>query len=187
MSQEDPALTAFKEYIIEEYQDQYPTFAAAAFKYFHHAKVKVDKVSKRPITNDTIRVSLKLCDKDMNGLLTKSISFENNLLTKAGVNALVNTSPDELENKFAEALPSILNIICEEYNDVILEMKDKISQLHSYAKSNDVSLNGGGSKHVIPTSFKGESIRVDSDEDDIDEKPSKKNLRKKKDKQVFDM
>ena len=184
---EDPSLSAFKEYIISEYKKQCPTFAAAAFKFFHHAKVKVDKVSKRPITNDTIRVSLKLCDKDMNGLLTKSISFENNALTKAGVNALINTSPDELENKFAEALPAILNIINEEYNDVILEMKDKISQLHSYAKANDVSLTGSGSKHVIPTSFKGESIRVDSDSDSDDDDTPKRSKKNKKDKKVFDM
>lgn len=198
---ETPELTSFKQYIIDEYRDSYPTFAAAAFKFFHHSKVKKGKAGERPVVIDIIRVSLKLCDKDMNGLLTKSISFENNILTRACSNKLVNISPDELEIRFADALPSIIGVIVDEYNDVILEMKDKTVEIHAYAKANDIKLPKMGGKcmtggAIIPSKYKNESIRIgdiDGDGDDDTRngggmvKQTGVGKRGKTVKQVFDM
>ena len=200
-------LQEFEDYILDEYRDACPTFAAAAFKYFHHVKVKTPTKRQqadgntRPIRIDSVRVSLKLVDSAMNGLLVKSISFENNSLTRACSNSLINISPDELENRFACALPTILSVIQHEYDDVTIEMQDKSTQLVKYAKANDINIRDIGRDHSVAISreykrYEGtEDPDPDSDDNADNRKTvapqtgvsSVKSIKPKKVKQVFDM
>lgn len=171
------SLQDFKDYIIEEYSNDIE-YAACQFKFFHNNKVKEVKLTKKMIKEgitdkpddiaiDTIRVSIKFVDSELNGLLTKSISFENNELSTTCKNKLVNISSNELENKFVAALPEIIQLISEEYNEIINEHNEKLASLMSYAKSANVD-----NKRLIPGKFINKSI------------PEKT---KTKNKQEFDM
>ena len=140
----------FKSYLIGEYKDKVKGFVAAEFKFTHSSNVKVDKKSEVPLTNDVIKVSLTFYDKDMNKLLTSTVSFENNLLTKTMSKKLVNISPKELENKFSSAKNDICRTILSELVEKRNELNDKIDSVQKYL----------GFKGIIPSEFKGESITI---------------------------
>ena len=96
-------MEAFKAYLIDEYKEKVKGFVATEFKFTHSSNVKVDKKSEVTLTLDIIKVALTFYDKDINKLLTSTLSFENNALTKTMAKKLVNISSKELENRFSAA------------------------------------------------------------------------------------
>ena len=90
----------FKNLIIDEFRDKAKGFAATEFKFSHSVNIKIDKLSKIPLKNDIIKVKVTFIDKDFNTLLTSTLSFENNVLSKTTAKKMVNVAPKELENRF---------------------------------------------------------------------------------------
>ena len=167
----------FKDYILLEYKEMVPNFAATKFDFSHSSRPKIDKKSHTTLTLNTIHVNIKFFDKDMNQLLTKTISFENNLLSKPCKKLLVNIAPAELENKFNSALKDIYTIIMKSYTAELNMLNIKIRNLNLYLNS-DNELSREGIEPIIPFEFKGESIKMS------DIKPNELNH---KQKQQFDM
>lgn len=187
------ALAKLKEYIISEYIPQVASsYSAAQFRYFHHFKTTQPRLTKKmikegitevdPITKDSIRISIKLVDRDMNGLLTKSLVFEDNELTNACKNKLQTIDGDELDLLFYEALPEILQTIKNDYIDIISEHTDKLSSLTDYAKQEGIQLSGNVS--FIPKEFKKDASVSKSKQES---KSIKVKHERSEPKQVFDM
>lgn len=150
-------MESFKEYVISEFKPSAPGYVAAEFKFTYSNKVKVDKKSMVTIVVNTIRVGVKLFDKDMNVLISKGISFENNVLTKMSKKALVNIAPAELENKFNAALGEISNVIMNEYQEKLDDVQTHIDCLNHYL----------GREGITPSEFKGERIQIASNSGEV--------------------
>ena len=144
-------MEAFKQYIIDEFRSNAPGLAASEFKFSHSAKIKIDKKSSVSVVMNTIRVGVKLFDKDLNVLVSKSISFENNLLNKTSKKSLINIAPAELENRFNSALPEIAKVIMNDYIDDLEQAQTKIELLSRYI---------GPDVDLTPSEFKGERTQV---------------------------
>ena len=144
-------MNSFKDYVIQEYKNKAPGFAAVEFKFIHTNNTKIDKPSGKTRRNDLIKVGIKFVDKSMNVLFTTSITFENNLLPKRLYKGFINISPKELENRFNFAKNQVCAEIMSEYNSKIHELNNKINNLKQYS---------GVSESVIPHEFKGELISI---------------------------
>ena len=142
-------MQAFKDYVIQEYQDELGDFAACEFKFAHGSTTRTPRKSETPIKVDTIKIGIKFYDKDMTLLLTKNLVFENNEVGKCIENKLVNISKDELTNRFCAARQDICKLILQEYFNKRNEVNGRIDDLNKYI----------GVKGIIPDEFKGESIK----------------------------
>ena len=122
----------FKDYLLLEYKPLTQNLAATKFEFTHSSKTKIDKKTNIVLIINTIHVNIKFFDKDMNTLLTKSISFENNVLSPSCKKALINIAPAELENRFNAALCDISNIIMRTYIEQLESLDVKIKSLNKY-------------------------------------------------------
>ena len=143
----------FKNLIIDEFRDKEKGFAATEFKFSHSGNIKIDKLSKIPLKNDIIKVKVTFIDKDFNTLLTSTLSFENNVLSKTTAKKMVNVAPKELENRFNVAKKSIVSLIMDEYMEKLSDIQTKINDLKSYY----------GESGIIPHEFKGEQVKIAED------------------------
>lgn len=148
-------MQSFREYLIAEFKPNAPTYVAAEFKYAYSNKIKIDKKSNVSLLINVIKVTIKLYDKDMNALVSKSISFENNTLPKSAANKLINIAPAELENRFNLALNDISKLIMNDYIESLTDLETKIDSLQRYANVNP---------SITPNEFKGERISIADDE-----------------------
>lgn len=141
---------SFKDYVIDEYKPLAKGYVGAEFKFNYSSKVKIDKRSNVPLVINVVKVAVKLFDKDMNVLVAKAITFENNVLNKTSKKALINIAPGELENKFNLALGEISKIIMNEYVEKLDSVQKQIQRLSQYV----------GVKGITPAEFKGERVQV---------------------------
>ena len=146
-------MQSFKDYVIQEFKSQAETYTAVEFKFSHGVGSKVDKKSELIMKVDYIKVAVKFYDKDMNLLISKMLTFENNVVPKSIGKKLVNISPDELNNKFNEARPEICSVIMKEYTSRHEELSEKIKELNIYT---------GHNGDVIPDKFKGQSLVIEN-------------------------
>ena len=146
-------MQSFKDYVIQEFKSQAETYAAVEFKFSHAVGSKLDKKSELIMKVDYIKVGIKFYDKDMNLLISKMLTFENNEVPKSIAKKLVNISPDELANRFNEARNEICSVIMNEYNTKRDDLEEKIKELRIYTGSNG---------DVIPDKFKGESLVIEN-------------------------
>lgn len=179
-------LEDFKNYVISEYanDDVVKNYKVAHFKYFHTNKSKEVKLTKKMIKDgvtekpsnvnvDIVRISIKFIDDNLEALLSKSISFENNELSTACKNSLKNITADELQTKYIKALPMIIQTIQDDYTSIIHEYNTKLQQLSSFEHSQQRSQENSSTEH----SSKKHSKKKDKEV--ILEEPVKK--------EVFDM
>ena len=144
-------MQSFKEYVLLEYKQLVPELAATKFDFTHTTKSKIDKATKIPLIVNTIHVNIKFFDKDMNTLLTRTITFDNNLLNSTCKNKLINIAPAELENRFNAALHDISTIIMKSYIEQVDNLDIKIKSLNTYI---------GTDNSITPFEFKGEHIQI---------------------------
>ena len=64
-------MQAFKDYLISEYRPLLPNVVGVEFKFSHGRGVKRDKKSKETLRVDSIKVSMRFFDKDMNMMLSR--------------------------------------------------------------------------------------------------------------------
>ena len=144
-------MQALKEYLIEEYKDRVKGYVACEFKFAHYTKLKSDKASGVSLKIDVVKVAMKFYDKDLNTLLSNTITFENNVIPKSKEKSFVNISPKELNNKFAFAKSDIVKTIMSEYVEKRDELNVKISDLRTYL---------GNASDIIKPCMKGETVKV---------------------------
>ena len=134
----------FKEYMIKEYKDKVQGYAAVQFKFSHGTSIKKD------LRIDNINVKIKFVDKDLNKLFTTTVNFENDIIPKNKEKSFINISPKELDNKFAAAKREIIKVIHDDYIEKVKDISTKVGNLQHYS---------GNPNDIIPTDFKGESIK----------------------------
>ena len=157
-------MEALKAYLIDEYKAKAREYVGVEFKFTHSVHIRMDKQSKIPLKVDTIRVSLRFVDKDLNTLHSSNVVFENNEIPKSKEKQFMNISPKELNNRFCFAKSDIIRTIMSEYINKRDELNEKIDSLKTY---------GGHDNDVIDSRFKGKVINVVDNEKPM-EKPSKK-------------
>lgn len=167
----------FKDYIISEYKPSAPCYVAAEFKFAYSTKIKIDKKSGVSIVVNIIKVGVKLYDKDMNVLVSKTITFENNVLSKTCAKRFVNISPAETENKFNAALTEISDVILGDYVDKLDNVQTQIHNMNRYV----------GREGITAGKFKGERIQIVSGKDDGTAEGGMDGDGYRKKKVVFDM
>lgn len=142
----------FKHYIIEEYKHKLQNgYAAVNFKFTHTSNTRMDKKSGKTLINNIIKVNIKFIDNECNTLLTDTLTFENNVLSKACANKLQHISPKELNTRFGCAQTDIINTITNEYQHKSSELAKRINTINIYK---------GYENGVIPSEFKGESVML---------------------------
>ena len=170
-------MKAFKDYIIEEYKGTAENYVAVEFRFSHTVSEKVNKAkvegeTMKVVKVDSIKVTIRFYDKDMQLLSSRMLTFENNEVPKSISKKLINISPDELTNKFMSAKEEICNVILNEYKARREECSNKMTCLLEY-------LNTVGNKNdVTPGEFKGESIQVVETSNVKESKPKNKKGKK---------
>ena len=144
-------MQALKDYIISEYKEKVQNFVGTEFKFSHSVNFKQDKASDNKLKIDLIKIAVKFYDKDMNMLLAKLLTFENNELMNNCSKKLINIIPAELTNKFNAAKTEISKVIFEEYANKRKEINERIKDIGEYV---------GGRMEVIPDQFKGEKVTL---------------------------
>ena len=141
----------FKDYLIQEYIRDVNGYKAVEFKFSYSLKTKSMKDCLKSTNNNIIRVYIRFVDESLKTLLTDSITFENNTLTKSTINKLKNISGKELINKFNKAKSEIIASIINEHQQKVKELNDLIINLRTYQ---------GGFNNVIPNQYQGECIQL---------------------------
>ena len=141
----------FKDYLIQEYIRDVNGYKAVEFKFSYSLKTKCMKDCLKSTNNNIIRVYIRFVDESLKTLLTDSITFENNTLTKSTINKLKNISGKELINKFNKAKSEIIASIINEHQQKVKELNDLIINLRTYQ---------GGFNNVIPNQYQGECIQL---------------------------
>ena len=152
-------MKAFKDYVIEEYKGTAENYVAVEFRFSHTVservnKGKVEGETMKVVKVDSIKVTIRFYDKDMQLLSSRMLTFENNEVPKSISKKLINISPDELANKFMSAKGEICNVILNEYKNKREECSNKMTCLLEYVNTS------GNKNDVTPQEFKGESIQV---------------------------
>ena len=140
-------MQAFEQYLLHEYQLP-SNVVCNYFRYTHSTKQHIDKLSKVPVINNIIGVHVESYDDKHHLLASHSERFVDGEIKRPRNNALVNISPDELNNRFAAAKTAIVSSIHSEYTNRLNDINDKIRDLNRYVK-----VNG-----VIPTEFVNEPM-----------------------------
>ena len=151
-------MNSFKDYVIEEFKEQAKDYVGTEFKFSHGISLKKDKKTQSILNIDVIKVGIKFYDKDMNLLTSKTLIFENNDMNKRVRKSLINISPDELINRFNGAKDEICQVIMNDLMSRGDEIGLKVKSLQRYH---------GSKGEVIPTEFKGESVNVREEEQEV--------------------
>ena len=141
----------FKDYLIQEYIRDIEGYKAVEFKFSYSLKMKCMKDCLKSTNSNIIRVHIRFVDESLKTLLTDSITFENNTLTKTTINKFKNISGKELINKFNKAKSEIIASIINEHQQKAKEINDLITNLRTYQ---------GGFNNVIPNQYQGECIQL---------------------------
>ena len=136
----------FVEYLLQEFQLP-KEVVCHKVSFSHSSKVKIDKLSKVPITNHTITVKIDCFDDEHNKLASILERFIDGEIKRTKTKPLINISPAELNNRFGKAKLSICSRIQSNYADKLRELNDDINELKEYCGS-DIS--------IIPTEFVNE-------------------------------
>ena len=141
----------FKDYLIQEYIRDIEGYKAVEFKFSYSLKMRCMKDCLKSTNSNIIRVHIRFVDESLKTLLTDSITFENNTLTKTTINKFKNISGKELINKFNKAKSEIIASIINEHQQKAKEINDLITNLRTYQ---------GGFNNVIPNQYQGECIQL---------------------------
>ena len=144
-------MNEFKDYLVREYIRDINGYKAVEFKFSYSLKTKCMKDVHKSTNINTIRVYIRFVDESLKTLLTDSITFENNTLTKSSMNKFKNISGKELINKFNKAKSEIIASIINEHQQKVKELINIIINLQNYR---------GGFNNIIPNQYQGECIQL---------------------------
>lgn len=122
----------FKNYIIQEFRDLAPNYAAVEFKFNHSTKTKFEKKTDKKFNIDIIKVGVRFYDKDLTELTSQMIQFDNNEISVNKAKSLVKITREELNNKFKAARNDICKEIAKEYSEKLRDFNDRMKILNDY-------------------------------------------------------